>query len=131
MEKLRRVLSGQDDEEQGLTAQPHLRCPAGTCVHGCCIGRDTSGTFHCRKFCCTEQLEAWGPGRLVPQLQHQAEVVRHLLRMRHFLLCPGDRIAVASWWHKAVCGVLYLWKSRRACQYLLSDGTREAAEEDV
>lgn len=58
-------------------------------------------------------------------------MVRHMLRKRHLLLFSWNWIAVASWWHKAFCSILYLWKYCCLSQYLLFNGPREAAQEDV
>ncbi|XP_045433050.1 vesicle transport protein SFT2A isoform X1 [Pipistrellus kuhlii] len=72
-----------------------------------------------------------GPGRLLPELQHQAEVVCHLLRERHLLLHPGHGAAVAAGRHQALRRLLHVWEHRRAGQHVLPDGALQAAEEDV
>ncbi|XP_013207813.1 vesicle transport protein SFT2A isoform X2 [Microtus ochrogaster] len=49
----------------------------------------------------------------------------------HCLFNPRNWFAVASQWHKTLCRVLHAWKPCRTGQYVLPDGSREAAEENV
>ncbi|XP_027988705.2 vesicle transport protein SFT2A isoform X1 [Eptesicus fuscus] len=72
-----------------------------------------------------------GPGRLLAELQHQAEVVCHLLRERHLLLHPRHGPAVAPRGHQALRRVLHLREHCCLSQHVLPDGPRQAAEEDV